>query len=44
MPAQCTGTGSLRASGTTKPGPAGPSAREGHKEFNGKMGWHERTV
>ena len=24
-------TGSLRASGTTKPGPAGPSAREGHR-------------
>jgi hypothetical protein len=44
MPAQRTGTGSLRASGTTGPGPAGPSTREGHQEINGKMGWHERTV
>jgi hypothetical protein len=44
MPAPRTGTESLRAPGTTRPGPAGASAREGHQEINGKMGWHERTV
>jgi len=44
MPAPRAGTGSLRASGPTRPRPAGPSAREGHEEINGKMGWHERTV
>jgi hypothetical protein len=34
----------LGASGSTKPGPTGPSAREGRRKISGKMGWHERTV
>jgi hypothetical protein len=44
MPAPLTGTGSFARPRHDQARPGGPSAREGHQEINGKMGWHERTV